>query len=103
MRAAVISRCGMLIAPLTCPFAKELGPRTSTTMKSLLADLRLSCTSQQSVSKASISSKCFTASADGAAGVSVTCVLMGTPVEGALADVLSLDGGVLPSDWIDKE
>ena len=33
-----LSRCGMLIAPFTWPFAKALGPRTSTTIKSGLAD-----------------------------------------------------------------
>ena len=33
-------------ANMACPFANEAGPRTSTSMKSGLADLRLSRTSQ---------------------------------------------------------
>src|SRR5262252_2479602 len=66
----------MLTAPFTCPFANAFGPRTSTTIKSGLADFRLSCTSQQSVSNASISWKCLTASSGGAAAVSVTCVVI---------------------------
>src|SRR6516162_9596050 len=69
----------MLIAPFTWPFANAFGPRTSTTIKSGLADFRDSCTSQQSVSNASISWKCLTASSDGAAAVSVTCVVMVAP------------------------
>src|ERR1700726_4293557 len=69
----------MLIAPFTWPFANALGPRTSTTIKSGLADFRLSCTSQQSVSNASISWKCLMATSEGAAVVSVTCVVMVGP------------------------
>src|SRR5262245_16636655 len=66
----------MLIAPSTWPFAKAFGPRTSTTMKSRSTNFRLSYTSQQSVSNASISSKCLTANSDDAAAVSVTCVVI---------------------------